>query len=120
MARVTKELLSDSTSGRGILISQTATAGNDLHTSIAAADGLDEMWVWFHNAHTADVLVTVEIGGVTSPADIITYTVPFDDGAHLVVPGLLLTGALDIAAFAGTTNVLTAFGYVNRIWTATS
>ena len=117
---ITKELLSDSTSGRGTLIGQIVTAGDDLHTAIAAADGIDEIWIWAYNGHTADVEITIEWGGVTDIVDHIVYSVPFDDGAHLVVPGLLLTGGLDVAAFAGTTNVVTCFGYVNRIWTATT
>lgn len=115
---ITKEILNNaSASGRGIKIANTSTT---VHTAIATADGFDECWIWAYNAHTSDVEITIEFGGTTDPDDIIVYNVPFDDGAHLVVPGLLLTGGLVLGAKGGTTNVISCFGYVNRIWTATT
>lgn len=121
MAFTTKRLLSESTSGRGILITATATAGTTIHTAVATADGIDEVWLWAYNGHTANLDLTLEMGGTTDPDDHIQYTVPFDDGAHLVCPGLAMAGGLSIAGFTGTTgSQVTVFGYVNRIWTATT
>jgi len=114
---VSKILLSGSTSGKGIKIANTSTT---LHTAIATADGLDECWIWAYNSHTADLLITVEFGGTTDPDEVIEYTVPFDDGPHLVVPGLILAGGLTLGAKGGTTNLIVCYGYVNRIWTATA
>lgn len=46
-------------------------------------------------------------------------SIPATSGLTLVIPGLTLTGtgsaANTIAAYAGTTNVITVSGYVNRI-----
>lgn len=113
MVTITKELLSGSTNGRGIEITQNATPGNLLHTADASAN--DELWLWAVNSSTSDVKITIEAGGVTVPDDIIEYTVPAEDGLHLLVPGLIYTGSVAIRAFAATANVLVCHGYVNRI-----
>ncbi len=115
---ISKIPFSASTSGKGILIVATSTAGTNIHVTGSTATIIDEMWMWFQNSHTADVLLTVEFGGVTSPGFTIIQTIPFKSGLVLVVPGLPMVqtgGALTIAAFAGTTNVISAFGFVNRI-----
>lgn len=117
MANVSKLLLSGSTSGKGILIANTATT---IHTAIATADGLDEIWLWAHNSHTTGLALTIEHGGATDPGEVYVYTVPADDGLHLISPGLILTGGLLCRGIGATTNLITVFGYVNRIWTATA
>ena len=113
MATFSKLKLSDSTSGRGVKVVATATAGTDIHT--AHATSLDEVWLWAYNSHSADVVLTLEWGAVTDPDDHIVLTIPKDAGLVLVAPGILLTGSLDVAAFAGTANVIVLYGYVNRI-----
>lgn len=106
---------SASTSGRGIKIAQTATPGDLLHASHAT--DLDELWAWVVNSSATPVKITFEYGGVASPDDHIEVTIPAESGLLLVVPGLLLTGGLNLRAFAATTNVLIVYGYVNRITT---
>lgn len=108
---VTREFLTGGTAnGRPISITQTATAGNLLHTSA----GKDEIWLFATNTSAADVVMTVEFGGVTSPGDLIKVTVPANDTVP-VVPGQILATGLIARAFAATTAVLNVFGYVNRI-----
>lgn len=115
MATFAKRILSGSTSGRSILIAATATPGTAIHTAVTGASDIDEVYLYAVNSSTADVKLTIEFGGVTSPNDLIEYTVPAENGLHLVVPGCPMNGALAIAAFAGTTNVITVSGWVNRI-----
>lgn len=110
---ISKTVLSGSTNGRAIKIAATSTPGTTLHT--AHATSLDEIWIYLYNNHTADVLTTIEFGGTTSPDDLIKVYVPFNGGLLLVVPGLVLTNSLVVKAFAATTNVVMAHGYVNRI-----
>ena len=77
---------------------------------------MDEVWVWAMNAHTADVLINIEFGGVGVPDDLISYTVPFDDGLHLVVPGIRMQNGLVVRAWSTTTgSVITCAVNVNRI-----
>ena len=114
MATFTKAKLSGSTNGRGILVAATATLGTTIHTAHATA--LDEVWLYAVNTHTSAVVVTIEFGGVTSPADVIKQSIAVaPSGLVLVCPGLLVTGSVVITAFAGTTNVIEIFGYTHRI-----
>jgi hypothetical protein len=109
---ITKEFLSGSTNGRPIKLVATATPGTLLHT--AHATSKDEVSVYLSNTSAGDVEVTVEFGGVTSPDDHIKFTVPAND-TILAVPGVPLSNSLVARAFAGSANVITATGYVNRI-----
>jgi hypothetical protein len=113
MATFSKQKLSGSTNGRGIKVVRTATAGTDIHD--AHASDLDEVWLWAYNSHTAPVVLTIEMGGTTDPDDHIVMTLPFDSGAITIVPGLLMSGSLGVAAFASVTNVVVIYGFVNRI-----
>lgn len=113
MATYAKLKLSGSTDGKGIKVTQTATAGDTIHTAHATA--LDEIWLYAVNTHTADVVLTLEYGGVSDPDNLMIVTVPFKAGLVPIIPGLLLTNSLVIKAFAGTANVVMLYGFVNRI-----
>lgn len=111
---VSKVKLSGSTDGKGIKIAATATPGTLLHTASATAGVLDEVFVFIVNTQAGAVKVTVEWGEATAPDGNIEVTVPGESGLLLVIPGLLIANGLTVKAFAGTTNVLIAHGYVNR------
>ena len=110
---VTKQYLSGSTTGKAILVVQTATAGTLIHTADATAK--DEIWLWAQNSDTTARKLTLEWGGVTAPNDLIEVTVPAESGTLCVAPGLLLGNALVVRAFAATANVVTIHGFVNRV-----
>lgn len=112
MATITKVKLSASTNGRGIKVAATATAGTAVHTAHATA--LDEVTLYATNTDSVDRVLTIEWGGVTSPDDLIKMTIPAGETV-LVVPGLIVTGSVAVAAFAAAANVINVFGYVNRI-----
>lgn len=113
MATYTKLKLSGSTDGKGIKITQTATAGDTIHTAHATA--LDEIWLYAANSQLAAVKLTLEWGEATEPDGNIEVTIPGESGLFLVVPGLLLTNSLVVKAFAAVANVVMLHGYVNRI-----
>lgn len=113
MATYTKVKLTGSSDGKGIKISQTATAGNTLHT--AHATSLDEIWLYAVNTSALSVKLTIEWGETTAPDGNIEMIVPGESGLYLIVPGLLLTNSLVVSAFAATTNVIVVHGFVNRI-----
>lgn len=110
-----KVKLSGSTDGKNIKIAATATPGTLIHTASAVADVLDEVWLWLVNTSTSPVKVTLEWGEATAPDGNVEVTVSGENGAALVIPGWLLANGLTVKAFAGTANVVTANGYVNRI-----
>lgn len=120
MATFSKQLLSASTDGRAIRVVATAIGSSPtlIHTGPSSATIQDEVWIYAQNNHTADVAVRIGFGDVTDPDDIIEYTVKTKGGLYLVVPGLILKGnatPLTVQASAGTTNVISLSGYVNRI-----
>ena len=121
MATFSKQLLSASTDGRAIKVVATAIASSPtlIHTGSSTTSTFEEVWIYAQNNHTSDVAVRIGFGGVTDPDDIIEYTVKTKGGLYLVVPGLILKGnasaALTIRAAAGTANVISLSGYVNRI-----
>jgi len=114
MATYTKLHLSGSTNGKGIKITQTATAGDLIHTAVAGTD-FDEIWLYAVNSQVASVKLTIEWGEHTAPDGNIEVTIPGESGLYLVIPGLILENSLDVNAFAGTANVVMIHGFVNRI-----
>lgn len=121
MASFSKIALSSSTDGRPIKVVATAIASSPtlIHTGSTTATTFDEVWIYAQNNHTADVALRLGFGGVTDPDDIIEFTVKTKAGLYLIVPGLVLKGnasaALTVKAAAGTANVISLSGYVNRI-----
>ena len=113
MATFSKVVFSGGTSGADILVAATATAGTLIHTANATA--LDEIWLFAQNNTTADVVLTIEFGGVSSPKDLVIQTIPTKSGLVNVIPGIPLTGSLVVRAFAGTASVISVAGFVNRI-----
>lgn len=112
-----KRKLSGSADGKPIKITQTATAGDTIHTAVAGTtEGtFDEIWLWAYNGHTEDVVLTIEFGGATVPDQNIIITVPFKSGLIPVVPGLILQNGMVVKAFAGTADVVTIVGFANAI-----
>ena len=115
MATYSKELLSGSTQGKGILVAATSTAGTTIHTAVSGTTDIDEIWLYAVNAHSADIKLTLEWGEATEPNGNIEITVPTEAGLMLLVPGLLLQNGLVVKAFAGTANEIVIHGYVNKI-----
>lgn len=113
MATYTAQIASGSTNGRMIKVAATATAGTLLHT--AHATNTDEVFVWAVNSSGSAVKLTIELGGVSSPDDLIEKTIAAEDGLVLIVPGIRLTGGVAIRAFAATANVISCAVNVNRI-----
>lgn len=113
MAIYSKLPLSDSTNGKGILVSASATPGTSLHTS-ASGSAFDEVWMYAVNTASADATLTVEYGSANTE-DNIVLTIPSQGGLVLVIPGLYLENSQNVAAFADSSNSVTIHGYVNRV-----
>jgi hypothetical protein len=119
MATFTKVALSGSTQGKAIKVAATASTGTTIHATGTSSTIIDEVWLYAYNSSTGPVSLTIQFGGTTAVDNDIKIDIPPTSGLTLVVPGLILTGtgaaANTVAAFAGTTNVITLSGYVNRI-----
>lgn len=115
MATFAKQLLSGSTNGRLVQVAAIATPGTLIHTAVAGAADMDEIWLWANNTDTTDRLLTIEYGGVAAPQDLIEVTIRAESGLVLIVPGMVLQNSLIVRAFAAAANVVNVGGFVNRI-----
>lgn len=115
MANYSKLKLSGSTNGRPIKIAATATPGTVLHTAVTGIVDMDEVWLYATNNHSANLNLTIELGGVSSPDDLVQFTLPFKNGLYLIVPGFVFNNGVVIRAFAQTANLISISGWVNRI-----
>jgi hypothetical protein len=119
MATFSKVLLSGSTQGKAIKVAATASTGTTIHATGTSSSIIDEVWLYAYNSSAGAVTLTIQFGGTTSVDNDIKLSIPATSGLTLVVPGLTLTGtgsaANTVYAYAGTTNVITISGYVNRI-----
>jgi hypothetical protein len=119
MAIFSKQILSGSTNGAPIKVVATASTGTTIHATGTSASILDEVWIYAYNSSSSTVVLTIQYGGTTTPDNDIRVSVPAQSGLTLVVPGLILRGtgsaATNILAYAGSANVITLSGYVNRI-----
>ena len=121
MATFTKVLLSGSSQGKAIKIAATTSGSNGttLHATGTSSSVIDELWLYAYNSTSAAVGLTIQWGGITAVDNEYKLSIPATSGLTLVVPGLILTGdgttATTTRAYAGTTNVITISGYVNRI-----
>lgn len=114
MATYSRVKLAGSTDGKLIKVVQTATLGTAIHTAPAAGTN-DEVHLWAVNSDTVERLLTIEFGGATSPDCLIQVTLPPKSGLIPVCPGLILTNALAVTAFAAAANVIMVGGFANRI-----
>jgi len=110
--------LSGSTNGKGIKIAATSSAGDTIHTAQSGTSTCDVVTVYAYNSSASAVNLTLQWGGTTSPDDDIKLSIPATSGLTLVCPDLVLRNSLVIKAFAGTTNVVTIHGFVNRVTTS--
>ena len=119
MATIEKVHFTNSTNNRPVLVTATASPGTNVHIVTTNASRYDEVWLYAYNSSASAVTLTIQYGGTTAVDNDIKLTIPATSGLTLAVPGLILTGtgsaANTVYAYAGTTNVITISGYVNRI-----
>ena len=119
MATFSKVLLSGSTQGKAIKVAATTSTGTTIHATGTSSSVIDEVWLYAYNSSASAVTLTIQYGGTISVDNDIKISIPATSGLTLIVPGLILTGtgsaANTIYAYAGTADVITISGYVNRI-----
>lgn len=110
--------LSGSTHGRGIKVAATTSAGDTIHTATSSTSDCDVVTLYAYNSSSSAVTLTLQWGGTSTPDDDIKLSIPALSGLTLLTPDLVLRNSLVIKAYAGTTNVVTIHGFVNRVATA--
>tara|TARA_Y100000310_G_C20088591_1_gene537181 strand:- start:52 stop:396 length:345 start_codon:yes stop_codon:yes gene_type:complete len=112
MATISKQFLAGA-NGTGIKIVQTTSAGTLIHTAIAGATDIDEIWIWACNTDTSALTLTLEWGSADVDDNIKMVIQPSE--TVLVVPGLILQNGLTVRGFCATANKINCFGYANRL-----
>lgn len=115
-------ILSGSTQGRRIKVAATASPGTLIHTTGVDLPTVkyDRLYLNAVNTDTADWVLTLQMGGTTSPDDLITVPLPAGVGVIVCVDGDLLAGdgasGLSVRAFVtGGANKVTVGGYAARV-----
>lgn len=111
-----KALLSQSTDGAGIPISSIVSPGDLIHSAFSDTTKVDRPYIYVANNHTADVTLTLLLGGVAAK-DTVKVTLSALAGLNLVVPGIIFRNSISVRAFASSANALTVFGDVDRAGT---
>ena len=117
--------LSASESGQCIHITgSTSGSATKIHTAVAGAVNMDEIWLYANNTHTAEVVLTLcwgDSGTGSNPTGFdgiesqLKTALSASAGLYLVAPGLLLNGGHTLHAFAAVVDKVNVVGYVNRI-----
>ena len=118
MATYSRVNLSGAATGNEMIsVTQTATAGNIIHTAVAGTTSWDEIYLWVSNVTGTAATLTLEWGGVSDPSDHLVHalSIPANSPPILIAAGLTLNNTLVVRAFSGTTAALNITGYVNRI-----
>ena len=115
MATMDKITLSESPDGDGIRVSTLAPIdGSDtlIHTAGAGTTDLDLVTLFVYSKHTGTVTLELKWGDSTDP---IKVAVVPDAGLALLIADLPIADGNTITASASVVDVVTIYGYVNRI-----
>lgn len=115
-ATFSKELLSGSTNGRAIVVDADATPGTLIHAASATAGVIDEVWLYASNKSTDEQVLTIEFGD-DDPDENLVVALPSvaEPALVVVIPGIPITGGLEVRAFSTDEDAVAIVGYVNRI-----
>jgi hypothetical protein len=107
-----KRILSGSSDGDGILITDITTSGTTIHiaTSSSTEGTYDEVWLWAYNSNSSDEILTIEYGSTS-----FKVTVPFQCGLVPILPGLPIQNSLEISAYSTNSSVITIYGFAHYI-----
>ena len=116
---VSKIKLSGSTDGKGIKVVHTSSGTADtIHQAQSGqvAGNFDEIWLYAINNDTVTRLLSLGFGGLNAEDTLNVNVGPQGDVPICIVNGWPLQNALYVKAWcAAAANVITIFGFVNKI-----
>lgn len=110
----TKRLLSASTDGLQIPVTETTSPGVTIHQAVSGTLSYDEVWLWGYNNNDEPYQVTVQ-WGETGSTGAVSQTLAAKSGYAQVIPGMVLNNDKVISAHAGSAGGIAINGFVNRI-----
>ncbi len=118
MPTFSKQKLSGSTDGKGILVAATSIgSGTTIHTAQATTTGGlgDNITLFAQNNDTVTRILTIGWGGTTDPDDLIIESISSKSGLALIIADGFLWNSLVIKAAADSASKVVIHGYVNKI-----
>jgi hypothetical protein len=115
MATMDKIQLSATADGDGVNIGTLSPIdGSDttIHTAVSGTTDIDLVTLFAYNDHSAAVVLHLQWGDTT---DSIKVSIPNQAGLVLIVADLPISDSNVITASAATVDVITIYGYVNRV-----
>lgn len=115
MATMSKLTLSPTADGDGINVATLSPIdGSDtlIHTAVSGTTDKDLVTLFGYNDHTSEVILHLKWG---DGADSIKVPIPHQSGLVLIVADLPICDGNTIEASASVVDVITIYGYVNRI-----
>lgn len=115
-ATYSKDILSGSTDGKGILVTATAIgSGTTIHTAVSGTDDFDVVSLFAYNSDASAIELSIGWGGTTDPDNVIKQTLPAKSGLTLVIADLPIQNSAVIKAAAGTGSKVVIYGYANLV-----
>ena len=116
MAIYSKLPLSGSVNGKQILVTSTTSgSATQIHTAVAGASSMDEIYLYAYNEATSSVQLSILWGGTVEPNNVFRTSIPSKSGRTMLSDGMLLQNSLIISAYADAANFINIDGFVNRI-----
>ncbi len=115
MPQYSKEVFSESVSGRMIEVVLASTPGTTIHTTLTSATILDEVWLYAVNTENDSRELTIEWGNTSSPQSQMPVTLEARAGNVLIIPGMVLGSAQILRGFADVASGINIGGWINRI-----
>lgn len=113
MTTFSKVIFTESVLGEPIRISATTSVGDLIHDVVDGYVNMDEVWLYASNTTSTDVIITVQLGDVQASSEVVQTVAA--QSVSLIIPGIPIQGDGKIRAYAGTTDVINVFGWINRI-----
>lgn len=119
MPTFTKIPLSQSTNGKSILLSLSASPGTLIHTTSGDNATIDEVWLYASNNTTYDSNTTFFWGNTAVEDLVLQLNVQAYTGMTMIFPGTILKGdgvdGSTIYAYTQIPSAVNITGYINRI-----
>jgi hypothetical protein len=115
MATYSKHLLSASTNGKHIVVTQSDGTGTIIHEAVAGTSSMDEVWLYATNTSAASSANLTILWGEGGTPGYIEISLTPESGYTLIVPGLIVQNGLTVSAVTNLPHHVNINGYVNRI-----
>lgn len=102
--------LSESISGKLILVSETSSPGVLIHQTVNNSEYTDKILIYVSNSSSQSVVLTIDWGG-----QLIEHVVTESKNLQPVVPNLYLFGGLSIRVWADIPDAISLIGTVQRV-----